>query len=92
MLNMFYVMFSFKKHIKTGIYVDYLFKLIATNFLLNVFIWASLYVSEKFIIEYTTRYWNNMSYNSNLLLNNSINIFTFSLKWIFLGLCLFILL
>lgn len=35
---MFYVMFSFKKHIKTGIYVDYLFKLIATNFLLNVFI------------------------------------------------------
>lgn len=91
MLTMFYSLFSFKKHIKTGLYIDYLLKLIAQNSLLNVFIWASLYVSEKFIIEYITRYLNNFSSNTMLVMNNSINIFTFSLKWIILGLLIFYL-
>lgn len=92
MLVMFYTLFSFKKHVKTGLYVDYFLKLIALQGLLNIFIWASLYVSEKFIIEYTTRYLNNFSTNTNILLNNSINIFTFTLKWLALGISIFFLL
>lgn len=92
MLSIKYITFSFKKHIKTGLYVDYFAKLIATSGLLNIFIWASLYVSEKFIIEYLTRYLNNASTNTNLSLNNSITIFTFSLKWILLAIILLLLL
>lgn len=85
MLALLYTTFCFKKHIKTGFYVDYFFKLLAGNFVQNVFIWASLYVSEKFLIEYSLRYINNVNYNTNLLLNDSVAIFTFTLKWLLLG-------
>jgi hypothetical protein len=38
MLALLYTTFCFKKHVKTGFYVDYFFKLLAGNFVQNVFI------------------------------------------------------
>lgn len=69
MLNLSYVTFVFKKHIKSGVYVDYFFRLIGKLGLLNLFIWGSLYVGEKFLIEYTTRFTSN----NNKLISNTSN-------------------
>ena len=80
MLSLLYTTFTFKKHIKTGIYVDHLFKVVSLSILSNFFIWASLYVGEKFIIEYLTRYVNNFSTNTNLTHNNSISVLTTTIK------------
>lgn len=47
---------DFKKHVKSGLYIDYLGRLIVKSALLNIFIWGGLYISEKYIIEYICRF------------------------------------
>jgi hypothetical protein len=59
MLNNKLLDFFFIKHIKSGLYIDYAWRLIAKTSILNLFVWGGLYVSEKFIIEYLTRFINN---------------------------------
>ena len=81
MLNLLYVTFGFKKHIKSGAYVDYFFRLVAKTSLLNFFIWGFLYVGEKFVIEYLTRF-TNINFNTFLVKNNPISIFKISVSWV----------
>lgn len=81
MINLLYVTFVFKKHIKSGAYVDYFFRILAKTSLLNFFVWGFLYVGEKFIIEYLTRF-TNINFNTFLVKNNSINIFKLSISWL----------
>jgi hypothetical protein len=84
MLNLNYVTFVFKKHIKSGIYVDYFSRLIGKLGVMNLFIWSSLYIGEKFLIEYTTRFTNNNNKLINNTSNNVLNVLKLSLTWILL--------
>lgn len=55
MLNSILHNFYFIKNTKTGLFIDYCFKKITQKFISNTLIWTSLFVSEKFLLEYTTR-------------------------------------
>lgn len=45
-----------KKHVKSGFYLDYLGRYLFKITLINGLVWGGLYLSEKFIIEYLTRF------------------------------------
>lgn len=69
MLNLKVITFKFKKSIKTGLYVDYLVRLLGKIGLLNGFIWSGLYVCEKLFIEYVFRL--SPSISKKLLFSNT---------------------
>lgn len=51
---------------KSGFYIDYIFKKFAEIFIRNVFIYASLFFGEKYMIEYVTKKTiDNFIFNSN---------------------------
>lgn len=84
MLKNKFISFKFTTHIKSGFYIDYLWRLLAKKYLQNVFIWGALYVSEKFVIEYLTRFIVNNSKNLLLSAGSPITILTFTVQWLVL--------
>lgn len=56
MLSNPFITFSLIRGTKVGLYIDFLVKTKTQNFIENWFIWGGVYVSEKLIIEYITRF------------------------------------
>ena len=84
MLKNKFILFSFKKNIKNGLFADYLFRIFAKTKILNVFIWSFLYVGEKFIIEYTTRFSTNFYKKSLFIKNKTIFLIQIIVNWLLL--------
>ena len=59
MLSTNLITFTFKKAAKSGFYIDYAFRCAVGRGLRNGAVWGALYVSEKFMIEYLTRFTAN---------------------------------
>jgi hypothetical protein len=84
MLNIQFISWTYKKHIKTGLYLDYLTRLCGKSGVLNLFIWASLYVSEKFAIEYCTRYVSNHHKQLFNTTSEPLSVFKLTASWVFI--------
>lgn len=80
MLTNLLTQFTFKKHVKSGLYVDYILRLVAKTSLYNIFIWGGLYLSEKFFIEYLTRFTTNKYSTSTYSYTSTINVMLTTLK------------
>ena len=88
MLNIRLYTFFFKKNIKIGLFIDYIFKKTIQTFLKNNLIWAGLFLLEKFFIEYISRFiFNSIFLNFFKKHDNNI----FNLIFIFYIILLFML-
>lgn len=69
--------FNFKRSVKSGIYVDFLVKRLSLHLLKNQFNWSSIFILEKFVIEYLSRYiFSSLSiYNTKSPQHNAFNYF-----------------
>lgn len=77
MLDTIFNRFNFKKSTKSGIFIDFFFKKISLNFLKIQFNWVSLFILEKFFIEFLSRYiFNKLNFNNSG--SNKFDSFNFS--------------
>ena len=75
MLNFFFLKLTYINYIKNNFYLDYGLKFIISSFVYQIYINLSYFFSEKYIIEYGTRYVFNyislMFYKNAHMLNNT---------------------
>ena len=56
MLNNLLHKFDLKRSLKSGVYVDFFYKKLSLHLLRNQFNWASIFILEKYLLEYSSRY------------------------------------
>lgn len=84
MLNVLFHSFFFKKNVKTGLFIDYFFRKKSIIFIKNNFIWAGLFLLEKFFIEYISKGVYSNLFNFVLKKNNNFLDLFLIINFIFL--------
>jgi len=83
MLDFFLLKHFFKKSAKIGNYVDYFFKQLSVFWVKELLVFCSIFFLEKYIIEYTSRYYFNFFKNISLTFLKLNTNLSFSFNFLF---------